>query len=131
MAINKQAAEPHRFEGFSPIIGLTPSKDCLLVHFDSIRRRWTRCTEMSSDEMHSRIAQEFHKRSDLVRTKLGHDLGNFPQTSTPGNFLFRSSDIDGILNYLRSQLPEAVTEILRRADQICEHRFDLLGYSSL
>ena len=101
------------------------------MYFDSIRRRWTRLTGMSSDEMHSRIAQEFHKRSDLARTKLGNDLGHFPQTSIPGNFLFKPSGVEEILTCLRSRVPDTVAEILLQADRVCAHRFDLLGYSNL
>src|SRR5262249_46748967 len=48
-----------------------------------------------------------------------------------GRFLFESAEVPLILDHLRRWLPQVVDEIVQQADQICRHRFDLLGYQGV
>jgi len=64
---------------------------------------------------------------------MGHD---FVQNlhgpyATPGRFFFAPDGVDPILGILRQRLPGNVEQIIHQAEQICQHRFDLLGYKGL
>jgi len=48
-----------------------------------------------------------------------------------GNFFFTGEELRGRVELLRHHLPEEAKDLVRRADEICEHRFSLLGYSKL
>lgn len=48
-----------------------------------------------------------------------------------GGFFFSSDSIGPVLDLLRQRLPGQVEQIIRQADEICRHRFDLLGYEGL
>src|SRR5260370_655989 len=95
------------------------------------RRLVKRASEMSWDELWVRMRQEIAKRSDLVLSQNGarwvKDSGN-PPLDHGGRFFFAHPDVPSILDLLRQRLPNVVDEIIRQAEQICEHRFDLLGY---
>src|SRR5260370_16278714 len=95
------------------------------------RRLVKRGSEMSWDELWVRMRQEIAKRSDLVLSQNGarwvKDSGN-PPLDHGGRFFFAHPDVPSILDLLRQRLPNVVDEIIRQAEQICEHRFDLLGY---
>jgi hypothetical protein len=89
---------------------------------------------MSWDEVRTRLAQEAHKRADLARHRLGIGpaivrLHTFP--SRKSQFLFSTAEIPERVELLRSTLPGDAAEILRQADNLCRHRFDLLGYKDL
>ena len=49
----------------------------------------------------------------------------------PDLFFFKSAEVPGILDLLRERLPEAVDQIVERAERICQHRFNLLGYEDI
>lgn len=107
----------------------------------SLSNRWLgwskhsrRIMEMSWDELRERIRQEFAKRWDPVLCQIcGPFLrnGSFPQSRDFGRFFFTPAEVPGILRCLRERLPKVVDDIVSQADQICEHRFDLLGYEAV
>ena len=69
---------------------------------------------------------------DRLRLKAGC-LGNFhmsPERSKLGNFFIDHEDLEQIAS-LYAQQPEASRILLQRAEKICGHRFDLLGYEGL
>src|SRR5260370_14168579 len=90
-----------------------------------------RVKEMSWDELRVRAGQEVAKRGDLVLSQIGapfvKDPGN-PRPGCCGRFFFEHADVQPILGFLCRRLPDIVEEITHQAWQICQHRFDLLGY---
>jgi len=95
--------------------------------------KWSRIKRLTWDEVHTRARQELGKRLDAT----------FPFSSLPrnqivlieayqrGNFFFSQSDLSERLRLLRDRLPTEVDAILSEADEICQHRFRLLGYVDL
>ncbi|HEX8818126.1 MAG TPA: alginate lyase family protein [Terriglobales bacterium] len=72
-------------------------------------------------------------RLDLVAYNLGRrfDAATNERSGPQPNFFFTSNEIPLICSQLRRQLPQQVDEILAQAEQICRHRFDLLGYRNI
>src|SRR5262249_13108104 len=101
----------------------------------SSNRSWSevvkRISEMDWEELRVRAHQEIAKRSDLVLSVMGARFVENRVRSSPGDyrdFFFEPADVPGILAFLRRRLPDVVDEIVHQAEQICRHRFDLLGY---
>jgi hypothetical protein len=89
---------------------------------------------MSWDELRTRVQQEFAKRHDAALYRLGVRFrGDEPKSSSqvPGRFFFSPSDLPQITALLRDRLPMEAEQLVERAEQICAHRFDLLGYRNL
>ncbi len=104
----------------------------------SLSNRWLqrrkRIMEMGWDELRERTRQEFAKRWDFVLCQIGGPFlsdDRLPQSRSFRRFFFTPAEVSGILTCLRERLPEVVEEIVSQADQICEHRFDLLGYEGV
>lgn len=94
----------------------------------------SRLAGMSYDELRTRAAQEVSKRLDLARYRLGLQsvgLASAECTSQTGAFFFSPQDLPVLVQLLRQYLPEEVAHILAEADEICAHRFSLLGYGGL
>ena len=101
----------------------------------SSRKAWPRLVqragEMTWQELRTRVRQEMAKRSDRMLNLFGWQLGPVLDRSLPdqcGRFFFEQPDVPTILNFLRRRLPDVVGRIINQAEQICQHRFDLLGY---
>jgi hypothetical protein len=93
-----------------------------------------RASRTDWDEVRTRVVQVLHKRSDLLR----HQLGMHPaaiqlreSTAAAGKFFFTGRQAAERAELLRQHLPEQASEIVREADEICQHRFRLLGYENL
>ena len=89
---------------------------------------------MDGEELRDRLRQEFSKRQDGILFRLGFDFTGGSKrlpTVTRGNFVFGTDSIGSILAILRQRAPQQTEEIIRRAEKICQHRFDLLGYENL
>jgi hypothetical protein len=89
---------------------------------------------MSWGELNARARQEVAKRTDLLLSRMGARFVDAPGASSHercGHFFFKAADIAPILDFLRLQLPDVVDEIIHQAEQICRHRFDLLGYRNV
>jgi Heparinase II/III-like protein/Heparinase II/III N-terminus len=111
---------------------------------NSIADSAVRLREMSWEEIKTRGLQELNKRTDRVAYTLGLDpaLGelrprpakptqpNLPP-ARPARFFFEAEDIPVLLRQIRSYLPGCAENIIERAERICQHRFDLLGYENL
>jgi len=88
---------------------------------------------MDWDEIRTRVGQELHKRGDLLR----HQLGMGPavvrprQAATEGEFFFARGEAAEHAELIRRHLPSQAEEIVSEADEICQHRFRLLGYENL
>ena len=96
--------------------------------------RVRRLASMSGAEMRERTLQEVRKRVDLVRFRLNGRSGA-PLTPahdvTRGHFFFYPEQPPELTALLRQRFPTEVKSIVARAERICVHNFDLLGYEGL
>ena len=93
-----------------------------------------RIASMDWAELADRIRQELQKRADAILFGLGVDPSRVElrrAESVSRRFFFRSEDIPRWMNLLRERMPQQVEAIAKRAEKICQHRFDLLGYEDL
>lgn len=93
-----------------------------------------RLARMDRQELRDRVRQEVSKRQDGILAALGFNFaGSSPNSrvSKPGNFFFSPDSIESTLAVLRQRLPRQVEHIVKQAEKICQHRFDLLGYEDL
>ncbi|MGA2964803.1 MAG: alginate lyase family protein [Terriglobales bacterium] len=94
-----------------------------------------RLSRMDWEEVRVRVGQELHKRRDLLMHRMGMHAGavrlKANSTAPSGQFFFPGSEISERVELLRQHLPGEAAEILRLADEICGHRFRLLGYENL
>ncbi len=89
---------------------------------------------MDRQEFMDRSRQELSKRADATLAAVGYDFGKrtqFYSSSRPGKFFFAPQQVETILRLIRERLPEETYKIIERANRICSHRFDLLGYADL
>jgi hypothetical protein len=89
---------------------------------------------MSREELQTRLAQEATKRCDLAMYRAGRRRWAkriCRHRVTPGKFFFAPDDLPRLTSLLQERLPREAEEILREADEICRHRFRLLGYTDL
>jgi hypothetical protein len=89
---------------------------------------------MDRREFLDRSRQALFKRGDAVLARFGFDFAQGmvrSAKSAPGRFFFAPASVDSLLELLRQQLPQQAEHIVRQADKICRHHFDLLGYEDL
>jgi len=90
---------------------------------------------MDGTELRVRLGQEFHRHCDLLMHRMGVRPGSIRLkqnlAARAGQFFFSGSESLGRAESLRQHLPEEAAAILREADEICGHRFRLLGYENL
>lgn len=96
---------------------------------------WRRLTRLTPEEVRTRLRQEASKRLDLAMHSFGFPpirdglIGSQPIGG--GEFFFSESELPEITNLLRKFLRPEAEEIIRDAEEICNHRFRLLGYDLL
>jgi len=99
------------------------------------QKKLARLSRMDWKEVRVRTGQEFHKHCDLLIHRMGARNGAIRLKSDlatrPRQFFFSSSEVPERVELLRKYLPDEAAEILRDADEICGHRFRLLGYENL
>lgn len=117
----------------------TGSCDKIIHEMKGGLERWkaraARALAMSPREMADRLRQQATARLDFVRYKSGlafepQFVRNVSAGSTP-QFFFSANEIPRLCTILREFFPVQTREMLERAERICEHRFDLLGYRDL
>ena len=89
---------------------------------------------MSWSEVQTRSGQELSKRLDLALYRAGlQPAHNGLRVATPatGKFFFSAGDLPERVSMLRTHLGSEAGAIVREADEICAHRFYLLGYTGL
>src|SRR5258707_12115149 len=93
-----------------------------------------RLSQMNWDEIRTRAGQEFHKRSDLARYRMGSPPATVPfhdaKLRRP-EFFFPAGVAKERSALLVKHLPSEATETLHQADDIRRHHFHLLGYEDL
>lgn len=93
-----------------------------------------RISRMHWEEVRMRLGQEVHKRSDLLRHRLGISPGTIRLNASAtqnANFFFSGGEAAERAELMRLHLPDEAAQIMREADEICQHRFRLLGYDNL
>ena len=95
--------------------------------------KWSRIKRLTWDEVHTRARQELGKRLDatLLRSTFRPERIEILEAGRRGNFFFSKTDLPERVRLLREHLPAEVDAILSEADEICRHRFRLLGYVDL
>ena len=100
-----------------------------------IQSKLARLSKMDWKEIQVRLGQELHKRTDLLKHQIGADTGTVRLNPTSpiqfGQFFFPAGEASKRAELIRGHLPNEVSAILREADEICAHRFRLLGYENL
>ena len=97
-------------------------------------RRLSRLRSMSAREMTDRVRQVVTCRIDGWRQSRGYDFAagvRLSETAKQGNFFFDQAQLPGLCVLLNQRFPATSREIVRRAEQILQHQFDLLGYQNL
>lgn len=103
------------------------------MNFQRYQKIARRLAHMDRAELSDRLRQEFASRQDALLARFGYDFArNLRGAPSPaGNFFFSPGSLASILELLPNLLPADVERIITQADQICRHRFDLLGYKGL
>jgi Heparinase II/III-like protein/Heparinase II/III N-terminus len=98
------------------------------------RHKWLpRITGMTGLEVLTRARQGFMKRwdymipADLRKTLRDGD----PESIRTARFFFDPSELRPIIELMRQLMPEQAVLIQEHSEQICQHRFALLGYENL
>ncbi|HXJ95593.1 MAG TPA: alginate lyase family protein [Terriglobia bacterium] len=92
---------------------------------------------MTWDELNTRVAQEVSKHLDLASYRVGLQRRTNglrhpePQAATIGKFFFSPDDLPQLTALLRQRLSAEAQATIREADELCRHRFRLLGYADL
>src|SRR5205807_2678940 len=95
------------------------------------RRIWSTLSNMSWTELETRVRQEVSKRVDVTLSKIGVKPGGNGAhriPGLPGKFFFSTTELSQRIGILRKHLPHEAEEIVAEANEICRHRFRLLGY---
>jgi hypothetical protein len=98
------------------------------------RQRVSRLAQMDRHEFLDRSRQELAKRGDAILSHFGFDFARGlirSANAAPGRFFFAHTSVNSVLELLRQRLPQQADLIVRQADKICRHQFDLLGYENL
>jgi hypothetical protein len=93
-----------------------------------------RLRQMDRAEIRDRAGQEVAKRQDALLSRLGFDFARHSCAAAPtsvGVFFFNGQSVETILTLIRQRLPGQTERIVLQAENICAHRFDLLGYKDL
>ena len=99
---------------------------------NAVTRRFERLFSMSGDEFVTRSRQELGKRIDGVLARAGRHFSEAPRTSASHpKFFFAAEEVPAMLSFLQQRLPDEYDQIATRAERICAHHFDLLGYRNL
>ena len=93
-----------------------------------------RLVSMDRKEVVERIRQLVVGCLDVLRYNLGIGVENEitgTDATSSRRFFFSSEAVPSLCLLLKQRMPEQVEGIVRQAERICEHRFDLLGYEGL
>jgi len=88
---------------------------------------------MGRDELRERARQQLMARSDLLRHWLGFGFAQRKSHASvqQPHFFFPGDRVPALCSLLQKRLPAQADEIIERAERICQHRFDLLGYKDV
>ncbi len=88
---------------------------------------------MDREELLTRASQACTQRLDAIRYRLGRapSVTVRPDGGAAPRFFFDADEVPGLIDLIRDRLPDECRGIVRRAEAICRHEFDLLGYEGL
>jgi hypothetical protein len=89
---------------------------------------------MGWDEIRVRTVQALAKLSDFTLYRMGIPAVNGDHRNgleRRGHFFFQKEQLPEILASVLQSFPETAEQIVERAEQLCQHRFDLLGYQGV
>jgi hypothetical protein len=88
---------------------------------------------MDRKELFDRMRQYAAARADLLRHRIGHNFATDERARevSEGRFFFAGADVSSLCATLKQDFPSSADDIVSRAERICRHRFDLLGYENL
>jgi hypothetical protein len=99
------------------------------------QRLFRRVRAMSLYELADRLRQQATTRIDLLRYKIGarfeSHVAESAALATMPRFFFSAAEIPRLCSLVRELFPQEAEAIIERAEHICQHRFDLLGYEDL
>lgn len=103
------------------------------MNFQRWRQIGHRIARMDRAELGDRLRQELASRQDALLGRFGHDFGRNARQPAEKNgvFFFTADSVDSILALMRQHLPGQAERMVQRADHICRHQFDLLGYAGI
>jgi Heparinase II/III-like protein/Heparinase II/III N-terminus len=95
-----------------------------------------RLRPVSWEELRIRGQQELRKRWDLMQYWLGFTRGPSSNSLPAGSdasarFFFSSAELVPLIAELARRFPSEAAAIIRSAEQICKHEFDLLGFEGV
>src|SRR6266478_2984009 len=97
-------------------------------------RRIARLRSMPAKEIADRVRQQVTARMDAWRYQRGDDFaGELPSSTAeaPPRFFFAPSAVPTLCGLLLQRFPASARAIVAQAENIVQHRFDLLGFESL
>jgi hypothetical protein len=87
---------------------------------------------MGRRELFDRLRQFLTARTDLFRYRSGMEFaGEVTGDSSEGQFFFTAAEVPSLCVMLKRVFPAEADRILLQAENICRHRFDLLGHENL
>jgi hypothetical protein len=107
------------------------------ISISTLGRQLRRISKATLPELRFRGTQAFLNRWDGLRYLLGHNVSASESVradslqKTSPHFFFTSAELPLLAEIIQQRFPEAARETIARAERICSHRFDLLGYKSL
>jgi hypothetical protein len=93
-----------------------------------------RVASMDRHELIDRLRQYVTARVDLLRYGGHYDFATGLRAGAApaeGRFFFEPAEVQGLCAALKQVFPRETDDIVCRAEKICRHHFDLLGYESL
>jgi uncharacterized heparinase superfamily protein len=98
-------------------------------------RIYKRVRAMSREEIADRLRQQTTARLDWWRYQAGMSptsrLRSAPLSQAQPHFFFLPDAVPQLCARLRQLFPKETEQIVRRAEKVCQHRFDLMGYTDL
>src|SRR5579863_3191070 len=98
------------------------------------QRRIERLSSMDRDELLDRLRQYVTARADWLRyggVRQFPGDGAAANGRAEGHFFFSPADVPALCALLKKILPAEADATVLRAEKICHHRFDLLGFENL
>ena len=99
-----------------------------------LQSRLARLSRMDRHELRTRVSQELAKHTDLGLFRLGllrREVRTREYFGRAPVFLCPAGEAEKRAQLLQATLPLEAEAILKEADEICHHRFRLLGYEGL
>ena len=105
-----------------------------MIASKSWSERWRQLRSMNYVEFLDRLRQHVNARVDLFAYRTGKRVDialSAPTGFASSRFFFLPDDVPALCKLLTERFPRESEEIVRRAERICGHHFNLLGYESL